>query len=204
MNAVVRSTSSDQQEILSAIRELHIEADAFCVDVTYGNGSFWRGRSDTPRHRFDIDPQVGGVTQACSMDLPLGDSTVGSVVFDPPFLTYVRAGREGNGKMVMASRFGGYWRYDELAAHYKGTIAEAARVLRHKGVLVVKCQDIIHNHKMHATHINVVVWAEACGFRLKDLFVLGGGGRLPSPNRAGKQRHARISHSYFLVLKKNA
>jgi len=114
----------------------------------------------------------------------------------------VRSGRDGNGSMVMAKRFGGYWRYDELEAHYRGTLREAARVLRRKGIVVFKCQDIIHNHRMHATHINVVKWAAEHGFRLRDLFILGGGGKLPSPNRAGKQRHARISHSYFLVLEK--
>ena len=35
---------------------------------------------------------------------------------------------------------------------------------------------------------------------LADLFVLPAKHRLPSPNRAGTQKHARIFHSYFLVL----
>ena len=196
-----RSISDDQQAVLDAISALHLEGERFDVDVTYGNGKFWDGRDDAPHLCFDIDPQVDHVIKACSTDLPLYDISVDSVVFDPPFLTYVRAGRTGNGKMVMAQRFGGYWRYDELEEHYRGTIEEAARVLRPKGILVVKCQDIIHNHRMHATHINVVNWA-AEWFRLKDLFVLGGGGKLPSPNRRGTQKHARISHSYFLVLQR--
>lgn len=40
------------------------------------------------------------------------------------------------------------------------------------------------------------------GFRLLDLFVLSAKHRLPSPNRVGIQKHARIFHSYFLVLER--
>jgi len=75
------------------------------------------------------------------------------------------------------------------------------RVLKKKGIMVIKCQDIIHNHKMHCTHVNVINWAAGM-FRLKDLFVLPAKHRMPSPNRKGVQKHARIFHSYFLVLEK--
>lgn len=191
---IIRSTYDRQDDILTAIKELHCP-DGFDADITYGNGSFWKNRDDEPLLRFDIDPQVEGVVEASSISLPLGDNSISSIVFDPPFLTYVRAGREGNGSMIMAKRFGGYWRYDELQEHYTETLRESARVLVSKGIVVFKCQDIIHNHKMHPTHINVVNWSSVFGFRLRDLFILGGGGKLPSPNRSGKQRHARISHS---------
>lgn len=167
--------------------------------MTYGNGSFWKG--DTPpRYRFDIDPQVDGVERANSSALPLANESMNSMVFDPPFLTYVRAGRGGNGRMALARRFGGYWTYGELSQHYSASICEAARVLQTKGKLVVKCQDIVHNHRLHPTHISVVEWASAAGFRLLDLFVLVKTGRMPSPNRKGAQKHARITHSYFLVF----
>ena len=197
---VFRSVSSSQREILGTIRALHCPQGFEC-DVTYGNGAFYAGE-DEPAFKFDIDPQRPDVVEASSCAVPLADATVSSLVFDPPFLTYVRAGRSGNGKMTMARRFGGYWSYSELVDHYKGTIAEASRLLKDDGVFVVKCQDIIHNHAMHATHINVVDWATGSGFKLLDLFVLTASSRLPSPNRAGKQRHARIFHSYFLVFKR--
>lgn len=46
-----------------------------------------------------------------------------------------------------------------------------------------------------------------CGIETFDAdLTYGNGGfykhRLPSPNRLGVQRHARIFHSYFLVLQK--
>lgn len=197
---VVRSVSFDQTEILRGIMKLHCP-DGFDCDMTYGSGSFWKD-IPAPRFKFDIDPQVKGVHKACSTLLPLDAASLRSVVFDPPFLTYVRAGRTGNGKMIMAKQFSGYWRYDELEDHYQNTISEAHRVLVKGGVMVFKCQDIIHNHRMHCTHQMVINMAENEGFRLKDLFILMAKHRLPSPNRRGAQQHARIFHSYFLVLEK--
>ena len=85
--------------------------------------------------------------------------------------------------------------------HIDKALAEAHRVLKPGGVLVFKCQDVIHNHKMHATHVNVCNWAEYEGFRLLDLFVLPAKSRMPGPQK-GTQRHARVFHSYFLVFVK--
>lgn len=200
MSDTIRSVYFTQAEVLDAIERLHCP-DGFEADVTYGNGMFYKGRAQ-PRLKFDIEPQVEGVTQACSTSLPIEAGAVGSVMFDPPFLTYVRAGRAHKGGAVqMTARFGGYWTYGELTDHYSGTISECARVIRRGGTLVVKCQDIIHNHRMHCTHALVIEMAQASGFRLKDLFVLAAKHRMPGPQK-GTQRHARIFHSYFLVFER--
>lgn len=195
---VVRSVYDSQTDILRGIMALHCP-EGFDADLTYGNGGFWKD-IPAPRFKFDKQSLASEVVEACSTDVPLADNAVGSVVFDPPFLTYVRGGRDGNGSMIMAKRFAGYWRYDELEDHYRRTLTEAKRILRPKGVLVFKCQDIVHNHRLHCTHANVIGWAETAGLRLLDLFVLPAKHRMPSPNRAGKQKHARIFHSYFLVF----
>lgn len=200
---MIRSVYYDQDEILRSIMTL-CNIDRFDVDVTYGNGKFYKNIKE-PLIKFDISPQVHGVIECSSANIPLSDSQINSLVFDPPFLTYVRAAREGNGNMIMAKRFGGYWRYDELEKHYKETLKEACRVLGDKGIMVFKCQDIIHNHKMHCTHINVMDWAKGM-FRLKDLFILPAKSRMPIPQQEGTkrkvQKHARIFHSYFMVLEK--
>jgi hypothetical protein len=200
---MIRSVSYNQTDIPKSIMHL-CGIDRFCADVTYGNGKFYEDIPE-PTFKYDIDPLVEGVIECSSSELPLGDSQISSLVFDPPFLTYVRAARKGNGDMIMANRFGGYWRYDELVAHYRGTIREAYRVLRKKGILVFKCQDIIHNHKMHCTHANILMWSDGM-FRLRDLFVLPAKHRMPIPQQSGTkkkiQRHARIFHSYFMVLEK--
>ena len=196
---VIKSIYESQDEILNSILELYC-VDGFEADSSYGNGVFYKN-IDPPKFKFDIDPQTDDTTQASSENLPLVDSQLSNVVFDPPFLTYIRNGRDhGNtGKSIMSSRFSGYWAYDELQDHYIKSLDEFRRVLKHKGILVFKCQDIIHNHKMHCTHHNVINWATERGFRLKDLFILKATHRMPSPQK-GKQRHARIYHSYFLIF----
>ena len=198
---LVKSTNYNQLKILEDIKRLYLNGKNFDSDLTYGNGAFYR-KSTNPKYCFDIEPLDGHVIEACSTNVPLHDASIKSAVFDPPFLTYVRAARKGNGNMIMSGRFSGYWAYGELEDHYRATLKECSRILEKKGIMVFKCQDIIHNHKMHATHINVVNWAEEHGLRLKDLFVLNAKRRLPAPNRKGKQKHARIFHCYFLVLEK--
>jgi hypothetical protein len=195
---MIKSVSDNQGEILKNIQDLHCGGKFDC-DCTFGNGGFYKILKK-PQHCFDIEPLFPFVTKASSRNLPLADASIESLVFDPPFVTYVRAGRTGNGNMVMSRRFGGYWRYDELAEHYAGTCHEANRVLKKGGKLIVKCQDIVHNHRLHVTHANLIVWAKP--LQLLDLFVLVANHRMPAPNKKGKQRHARIFHSFFLVFEK--
>lgn len=197
---VIKSISDNQEEILKNIRDLHCGGKFDC-DCTFGNGAFYKDISH-PAICLDIEPLFPFVEKACSTKMPIDDASIESLVFDPPFLTYVRAGRTGNGNMAMAKRFAGYWSWDELTAHYVDTLKEASRVLKKGGKLVFKCQDIVHNHRLHATHIWVHNWAAQFDLRLLDLFVLTAKHRMPAPNRAGKQKHARIFHSYFLVFKK--
>lgn len=196
-----RSVYDTNEEILSAIMQLHCP-EGFECDLTFGNGSFWK-RLPRPRLCYDITPLQDGVQKADSRLLPLNPGSISNCVFDPPFLTYVRNGRgHKDGKVAMTARFGGYYTYEELEDHYRDTISEAYRVLKPRGKMIFKCQDIIHNHKMHCTHVRVIQMAEIEGFRLADLFVLPAKHRMPGPQK-GKQRHARIFHSYFLVLERD-
>jgi tRNA G10 N-methylase Trm11 len=198
---IIQSVSYEQDYIIKSIMEL-CGIDRFDVDMTYGNGGFWRSLPE-PLFKFDIDPQTEDTQCFSSINIPLDDGKVESVMFDPPFLTYIKAGREHNS--VMGKRFSGYWSYDDLARHYTATILEAHRILAKKGIFVIKCQDIVHNHRLHPTHINVVTWATGM-FRLKDMFILAAKHRMPIPQTEGTkkkvQKHARIHHSYFLVLQK--
>ena len=201
MSDLIKSVYENQEDILNAIQRLYC-VEGFDCDLTYGNGRFWKNITP-PALCFDLQPLLPHVIKADSRSIPLKDGSLNNVVFDPPFLTYIRSGREGNGKMALAQQFSGYWRYDELEDHYFKTIADVARVLKVKGKLIFKCQDIIHNHKMHCTHAKVIEMANKYGMSLVDLFVLVAKNRMPSPNRKGTQKHARIFHSYFLIFEKN-
>lgn len=196
---MIPSVSDSNDKILQSILALHCP-EGFECDVTYGNGGFYKNIPE-PLLKFDIEPLKDGVIKADSGNLPLKDSSLNNLVFDPPFLTYVKQGREHNNKVALTSRFGGYYKYEELQQHYYNTIIEASRVLKKSGKMIFKCQDIIHNHKMHCTHSMVIEMARDAGLRLLDLFILAANHRMPGPQK-GQQRHARIFHSYFLVFQK--
>jgi hypothetical protein len=201
VSVAIRSVYDSQHDILDAIQHLHCPMGFEC-DATYGNGAFW-SRLTKPRLRFDVTPVADGVEQADCRNLPLPDASLQNLVLDLPFLTYVTGGRGHKaGAVAMTARFGGYYTYGELEESYSAAITEAARVLAYRGVLVFKCQDIIHNHRMHCTHSRSIQMAEQSGFRLLDLFVLTAKHRMPGPQK-GQQRHARIWHSYFLVFERN-
>jgi hypothetical protein len=197
----IKSYSDDQEYIIKSIMDL-CGIDKFDADVSYGNGGFWKNIAK-PTYCFDINPQTLESIAASSTAIPLGDKSLASIMFDPPFLTYIKQGREHNS--IMAKRFSGYWSYDELQKHYVDTIKESYRLLNKKGILVIKCQDIVHNHALHPTHINIVLWSQGL-FRLKDMFILTAKHRIPMPEKEGEQKrvqkHARIHHSYFMVLTK--
>jgi hypothetical protein len=198
---IVKSFSTSQKTILAWIQQLHCPRGFEC-DLTYGNGGFWK-TTTRPFHCFDLEPTQKFVRAADSRSIPLEEDTLNSVVFDPPFITYVRSGS----RSIMAKRFSGYWSYEELTEHYKETLRDVCRVLKEKGVLIFKCQDIVHNHRLHCTHANVISWACEFSFILKDMFLLIAHNRMPTKASAnGKQcqKHSRIHHSYFLVFEKRA
>jgi len=192
------SYSFDQREILRSIIELHCP-DGIDIDAAYGNGGFY-SPIEQPRIAFDVDPQKQGVIKASSARLPLASCSSRTIMFDPPFITYISGARDHNS--IMSRRFGGYYTYEDLESHYRKSLGEFSRVLRHKGVLVFKCQDVIHNHRLFPTHVNVANWAAEAGFRARDMFVLIAENRMPGPQK-GKQRHARIHQSFFWVFQKS-
>ena len=76
---------------------------------------------------------------------------------------------------------------------------EAYRVLRDRGVFIVKCQDEVCSNRQRFTHVEVMKSYESIGFVAEDLFVLMRRNR-PGVSRVVKQVHARKNHSYFLVF----
>lgn len=198
---MIKTISENQEEIIQSIIDLHCQGSIQC-DITYGNGAFYKN-IQRPEFCYDIEPLSDFVIKSDSSKIPNNDKSLQSIMFDPPFLTYIKQGREHNS--IMGKRFSGYWAYNELENHYKSTLQDVSRVLSFGGKLIFKCQDIIHNHKMHCTHFNVIMWAKEYGLELCDLFILCAKNRIPvRANKHGKQtqKHARIYHSYFLVFEK--
>lgn len=129
---LIKSVYDNQHDILRSIIELHCPG-GFEVDVTYSIGAFYRDISE-PKYKFDLEPSSENVIPADSGSIPLDVCSVNSVIFDPPFLTYIK---KKDNESIMGKRFSGYWTYGELEDHYQRSIKEAYRILRRRGIFVV-------------------------------------------------------------------
>lgn len=193
-NEVIKSISFSQEEIISNIVKLH--TGPIQCDVTYGSGCFYKNGIKKPAICFDIFPHKCGVIKADVKNLPLKDSSISCIMFDPPFLI-----RTGEGSLIK-NRFGSIkGNISDLLEFYYKALGETYRVLKRNGWLIFKCQDFVSGGKNHFIHCDIRDMALSRGFEVIDMFILGVLRRMPDP-QGRKQRHARKYHSYFWVMQK--
>lgn len=193
---MISSISYDQHEIIQNIIDLHLGGkDIFC-DVTYGSGSFYKKGINQPVSCIDIAPKFDFVHPIDCRELPFPDGSVESLMFDPPFLQTTGKGS------IIKDRFGSYPTMVELQLMYSKSIREFSRVLKKKGVLIVKMQNTVMSGKQWWNVDWVNSSAAVSGFKKIDEFILLAKHRMEQHNLK-KQRHARKYHCYFLIFKKN-
>jgi hypothetical protein len=159
------------------------------VDVTYGKGVFWQ-KIDLSLYDFKGTDLEGGVD---FKNLPYGDASVDLLVLDPPYMH--------GGATVKASINDCYRNQNTSHASvirlYAGGILEAARVLKKKGRIFVKCQDEIESGKQRWSHLELMSILESFGFCALDLFVLQQ--KSVPAMRQKTQKTARKNHSFMIV-----
>lgn len=202
MTDIIKTTSMDQTEILRSILRLYVPSGRFDADSTYSKGAFYKD-VEQPIYRFDLTPQVDGVIQADCRNLPLGDGTISSLVFDPPFLATTGKSLSESTGNIINKRFTVLESEQALQDLYVDAIKEANRVLKEGGIFVFKCQDKVSSGKQYWMHCFVYEQAIKNGFEAIDLFVLIAKSRLVA-NWQRNQKHARKFHSYFWVFKKKS
>jgi len=193
---LVKSVYKDQQDIIRVVIRLYCPK-GIDLDPTFSLGKFY-STSMPPRLRFDIDPQIDGVVKADCRNLPLGNESVASIMFDPPFIVGINSDNTRTG--IINGRFGAYKSVEELWEMYHGALKEFHRLLKPNGILVFKCQDTISGGKQYLSHVEVINSAIQKGFYPIDLFILLADNRIIDPR--GEQQHARKFHSYFIVFRK--
>ena len=193
---LIPSVSFDQSEILDWISRLYLCGKGFDLDPCYGGGNFYN-KFPKPTHKFDISPRVKGVKEGDCRDLSqwLKDSSVTSIIFDPPFLC-------GGGKNgIMHRKYGTFESPGALTTFVGTSLHEFNRILISGGILAVKCMDFVYGRKNYFFHITVHDLAAARGFVALDLFILISKNRVMQWNLK-TQQHARKFHSYFWVFRK--
>lgn len=195
---MIKTTGNQQDVMLKNIFDLHC-GGKIQADVTYSKGMFYdTGLVPQPQYKFDLYPQTDDTVACKAEDLPFEDGGLESIIFDPPFLAGYTKG-EPTG--IIGQRFHGFPYIKDLWAWYDECFVEFSRVLKKKGILVMKCQDTVSGGKQWFSHVHAINEAEKNGFYTKDLFVLLANSRMIGHNHQ-KQKHARKFHCYFLVFQK--
>lgn len=206
---IIRSAHTGfNEDVFPKILGLHVPAGSVVADVTYGKGIFWK---KVPEGRYELLASDIDTGIDCR-DLPYDSDSIDCVVLDPPYMEgfYRRDTRHlaGQGSYNAfrdtysngAPQTGPKYHAAVLDLYFKAG-REAFRVLRKKGVFIVKCQDEVSANTQHLTHVELINEYTSKGFYAKDLFVLVRANR-PAVSRIVKQVHARKNHSYFLVFVK--
>ena len=166
--------------------------------MTYSLGNFYKdGRVPMPRYEFDLSPQMADVVEADSRRIPLDNEAVSSVVFDPPFIASTTPSQAG----IIKQRFSCMSTIVCLWEYYRDSLKELHRILKPHGILIFKCQDVVHGRRNWFSHCEIMQQAVAVGFYPRDLFILVAKNRIIRDNLK-EQQHARKFHSYFWVFEK--
>ena len=181
-------------DLFPDILRLYVPEGSVIADVTFGKGVFWR-KVDTSRYVVKATDLKDGID---FRSLPHAEGSIDALALDPPYMHH--------GKTVHESLNENYRNHHEpTTSHasvirlYAGGLLEAARVLKRKGVIVIKCQDETESKKQRLSHVDLIQILERFGFEIIDLFVLV---RERDPiMRHDHQNSARKNHSYAIVAR---
>lgn len=202
-NDLVLSVFTDGNDrAFPPILGLYVKPGSIVADVTYGKGVFWR-RIPPGRYELRATDILDGID---CRDLPYENGEIDCVVLDPPYMHSPGGTAHGTN-----SPFEDYYRnnasgnrtkskyHEAVVELYVDAGREALRVLRERGVLIVKCRDEVCSNRQRFTHVEIIQAYQDLGFVAEDLFVIVRNNR-PGVSRAVRQVHARNNHSYFLVF----
>ena len=202
-NDLVLSAHADGNDrVFPQILRLYVAPGSVVADVTYGRGVFWR-RVPKTRYELRATDLLDGVD---CRDLPYDDGEIDCVVLDPPYMhspggtahttqpAFERHYRNNGSGGQSGSKY-----HEAVLDLYVRAGKEAYRVLRERGVLIVKCQDEVCSNRQRFTHVEIMESYNTIGFVAEDLFVTMRTNK-PGVSYTIRQVHARKNHSYFLVF----
>lgn len=209
-DVIMSAFVSGNAEVFPKILELHVPDGAKIADVTYGSGVFWKN-VNLDRYELISSDIATGID---CRQLPYENESFDAIVIDPPYMEgLLRSKKEHKAGIGSYSNFREYysngdevnnngpkWHEAVTDLYYKAG-AEAIRVLKNKGIAIVKCQDEVSANRQRLTHVEIINYYEKIGFYTKDLFVVIRQNKT-AVARLKKQVHARKNHSYFLVFVK--
>jgi tRNA G10 N-methylase Trm11 len=194
----------DNSELFPKILSLYVPKDSKVADVTYGKGVFWKN-VDKNKYEFHPSDIKDGID---CLKLTYIDDSFDCIVFDPPYMHI-----SGQTTHNSHQKFEEYYQnnntssssplkyHDAVLDLYYKMGAKAFRILKNKGIFIVKCMDEVCANVQRLTHLEITNDYIKKGFIIEDLFVLVRSNK-PGVSNMIKQVHGRKNHSYFLVFRK--
>jgi tRNA G10 N-methylase Trm11 len=196
---IYTARAGNNNEFFRDILRLYVREGSAVADLTWGRGKFWDGIDRNKYKLVRLDRHTSSDIKADFRAVPLADESQDTVVFDPPYVTrmgFKRRSKENpngsNQKTAFGLDEGGPKNEREIDALYAAGTAEARRILKRGGILILKTMDT-----QKWRHIEL---ANLPGFKLIDLFIVVTKGK--PPGKPYVQKHARKNHSYFMVFQK--
>jgi len=187
---LVTGLNGDNSDLLPSIFSLYIAQGSVVADVTYGRGVFWK-KIDKEKYQLKAtDINDGGID---FRKLPYGDESIDALILDPPYMHGGATVKDSINKCYRNQNTS----HESVVRLYASGLLEAARVLKKKGVIIVKCQDEIESGKQRMTHIEIHTLMEMLGYEVIDLFVMIQ--KTIPAMREKYQKTARKNHSYAIV-----
>ncbi len=198
---ILSAKTGTNADLFPDVLALYAKEGDRILDATYGKGVFWKN-VDTSKYKFTSNDLMTEAEDHFDFRaLPYFPDSFDMVVLDPPYAYSPKntmkasiAGCYQNNTSVDISNM------DAVLKLYVDGIAEARRILRPKGILVVKSQDIIQSGKQWWMHHTLMTQD---GFICEDLLVLVQTSIPANDPKWTQQHHARKNHSFFIVLRKN-
>ena len=186
------------EEILKALSEIHLKGNWYDLDCTYSKGVFYKN-IEQPKIKSDLFPINEDIIKSDSQNLYfIENNKINSIIFDPPFLF---RNRKAVNNDKICGRFSYFKSFDELILMYENSLKEFMRVLKPRGYLFFKCQDMTDG-KFYCSHNEIINIAEKLGFELKDIAIKYNKNKLQAD--AKQQNCVAKVHSYWLVFKNSA
>lgn len=194
--------------LIADVAAIHLDDSMVTMDVTYGRGLWWT--QWRPPAFVAHDRALDGVD---FRRLPEPPGVFELVAFDPPYISM--GGRVTSNIQEYQARYG---LHDAPAspaavqADIDAGLHEVHRVLRRKGIALVKCQDYVSSGKLWIGEHLTLTTALGIGFEVVDRFYHLNKRRLQPQNRtrklpsgetiASRQQHGRGRPSVLFVLRK--
>lgn len=189
MKPILTCHEGSNSDLLPHVMQMYAKEGFKIADVTYGKGVFWRNvnLSNYDFHSSDLQSGIDFTK------LPYDSSTFDMLVLDPPYMHGGATVKESINDCYKNQNTS----HESVIRLYAGGILEAARVLKKKGIILVKCQDEIESGKQCFSHIEIQQLLVIFGFRVLDMFVLKQ--KSVPAMREAYQKTARKNHSYMYV-----